>query len=136
MRSQSAYMVLGALAQAASAMPKPNAAADELVARQSNATGPAMLPQDDPDPQARAKGIAIRDEGFVYGPSLIGEASPFLNGTLGNAWHEHDMALWSVDREEIDSRIKIDSKHIQETLLKTTVRINHNNPAPFEAPES
>ncbi|KAJ2983675.1 hypothetical protein NQ176_g514 [Zarea fungicola] len=71
------------------------------------------IPQQDSNPRGRAAGVAQRNSGFIYGPSLIGEAAPFPNGTLGNARSRADYALWSVDREEIDSRLGADVQQIQ-----------------------
>lgn len=109
-------MVLGTLTPLVVAMPQPESRA--LRVRNESV---AVLPQDDPNPKGRATGVATRDEGFVYGPSLIGEASPFLNGTLGNAWHERDMDLWSVDREEIDARLEKDAAALQEQLTSVSI---------------
>ncbi|KAI1412776.1 Lipoxygenase [Hypoxylon sp. FL1857] len=78
-----------------------------------NDTTPACLPQSDNDPKARAQAVATRKDGFVYGPSLIGQAAPFPNGTLGNARSQHDMDLWSVDRTAIDNAVDEDVKVIQ-----------------------
>lgn len=74
------------------------------------------IPQRDSNPRGRAAGVSERNTGFTYGPSLIGEAAPFPNGTLGNARSKADYALWSVDREEIDKRIAADLQEIQETI--------------------
>lgn len=112
MRTNSAYIGLAfsALASASALLRQPFSAH-----RADNST-PACLPQDDLDPEHRAAGVAARNEGFVYGPSLIGEASPFPNGTLGNARHEADMEIWKVDREEIDARIAKDVKAIEAAI--------------------
>ncbi|KAJ7157292.1 lipoxygenase [Mycena filopes] len=75
------------------------------------------LPQNDVDPQARAAAVAERAAGFIYGPSLIGEAAPFPNGTLGNARAEADYAVWQLDRNDIDQRIEADVGAIQATLV-------------------
>ena len=74
------------------------------------------LPQHDADPRGRAFGVSERNYGFVYGPSLIGEAAPFPNGTLGNARSKADYDLWSVDRKEIDKRIAADLQQIQQAV--------------------
>lgn len=74
--------------------------ASPLKVRGANSS--VCLPQFDANPSARAAGVSARDAGFTYGPSLIGNASYFPNGTLGNARQEADMALWQVDRDYID----------------------------------
>jgi hypothetical protein len=73
---------------------------------QDNST--ACLPQNDPDPSGRAAAVAVRYAGFIYGPSLIGQAAFFPNGTLGNARVADDMALWGVDRAIIDADVQED----------------------------
>lgn len=108
MRLQSAYAVLSTMAISASAIPQPL----EALARTIVVNGQGTLPQNDPNPKSRAAAVQVRNEGFVYGPSLIGEAAPFPNGTLGNARAKADYAVWQVDREEIDARIAKDVKAV------------------------
>jgi len=79
-----------------------------LAIRGNSSTSQASLPQNDPNRDARAKEVAIRREGYVYGPSLIGQASPFLNGTLGDERVKQDFALWDIDRKQIEAEIKKD----------------------------
>ncbi|KAI1397740.1 Lipoxygenase [Hypoxylon fuscum] len=81
-----------------------------------NDTSPACLPQHDDDTQSRVDEVAAKQEGFVYGPSLIGQAAAFPNGTLGNARAQSDMDLWNVDREEIDSAVAKDVEIIQKAI--------------------
>ncbi|QKX57752.1 uncharacterized protein TRUGW13939_04872 [Talaromyces rugulosus] len=78
----------------------------------SNASNTACIPQNDPNPKQRAAGISARNAGFIYGPSLIGEAAPFPNGTLGNARSKSDYDTWSIDRKEIDSLIANDTEAV------------------------
>lgn len=103
MRPPSTTVFLCALLGGASAAPQ---------LRESN----ICIPQRDSDPRGRAAGVRERNSGFIYGPSLIGEAAPFPNGTLGNARAKADYALWSVDRKEIDGRIAADLKQIQASV--------------------
>ena len=100
MHAHSAYLLLSALSLAASAAPRTI----------RDTAGLATLPQNDPNPAARKAGITVRQEGFIYGPSLIGNAAPFPNGTLGNAKTQADMDLWAVDRHDIDGRVEEDVK--------------------------
>jgi len=71
--------------------------------------GTATLPQADKDKSARAKEVAASRVGFVYGPSLIGQAAFFPNGTLGNARTKADYALWMLDRAVIDAAVQSDA---------------------------
>lgn len=66
----------------------------------------------------------------MYGPSLIGEAAPFPNGTLGNARHEADMETWMIDREEIDARIAKDVKALESAIAVVSLPDSHNESEP------
>lgn len=113
MRFHTVCLVLGTLAITGDAAPRPQ----NLITRQSvNDTSPACLPQHDDDTQSRVDEVAAKQEGFVYGPSLIGQAAAFPNGTLGNARAQSDMDLWNVDREEIDSAVAKDVEIIQKAI--------------------
>lgn len=97
MRSQVAYLLLSTLALAANAAPFfPRQAIPASGSTFTNDTSPARLPQNDSNPKSRAAAIAIKQAGYIYGPSLIGEAAFFLNGTLGNARVQDDMDLWGA----------------------------------------
>ena len=100
MRSSSACLAVAALCGLALAAPATEA-------------NQATIPQFDTNPKSRAAGVAARDAGFIYGPSLIGEAAPFPNGTLGNARSKADYDAWSIDRKEIDKRIAADLQALQ-----------------------
>lgn len=76
-------------------------------------TYPACIPQLDPNPEARAAAVSARRDGFIYGPSLTGEAAPFPNGTLGNARSKADYDAWSQDRAIIDDLIALDVQSLQ-----------------------
>lgn len=71
------------------------------------------IPQLDPNPIARAAAVSARRDGFIYGPSLTGEAAPFPNGTLGNARTKADYDTWSKDRDIIDELIALDVQSLQ-----------------------
>ncbi len=105
MRANSACFLLGALSLTARAAPAISPNNNTMTS-----TGQATLPQNDQNPLSRKAGVAARNEGYIYGPSLIGDAAPFPNGTLGNARSKADMDLWAIDREDIDGRIEADVK--------------------------
>ena len=89
-----------------------------VVPRQAvNDTSPACIPQHDQDPKARAVAVAVRNTGFIYGPSLIGNAAPFPNGTLGNARTAYDMSQWTLDRTIIDNDVTNDAKAVQAAIV-------------------
>jgi len=119
MRSQFAFVVLNTLL-AVEAAPQ-HARSSVNVARQTNGTGQASIPQIDSDPRARAAGVATRRAGFLYGPSLIGEASFFLNGTLGEERVLQDLALWDIDRKAIEADIKADIGLVKTALVNVGI---------------
>lgn len=122
MRTQSAALLIGSLVLAVQAAPQ---SPTHLLGRQ--AVSLATLPQNDPNQIKRAKDVATRNAGFIYGPSLIGEASPFPNGTLGNALHQADMDLWAVDRKEIDSRSAKDVAAVRAAIAAVSFFFRDNS---------
>jgi hypothetical protein len=129
MYTQRAYLALSVLALTAEAIPHSRHLGHLVVRQDGNNTAPACLPQNDPHPHERAAAVSAKDEGYVYGPSLIGEAAPFPNGTLGNARQKADMATWAVDRKEIDARIAMDVKSVETAIvavsLLSLLRLKH-----------
>lgn len=118
--SPSTCLVLSTLALGAWAAPESSKANARQV---SSNTNPASIPQNDPDPKKRAIAVAVRNKGFIYGPSLIGEAAFFPNGTLGNARSAADMDLWGVDRKAIDERVAADVEAIQVAIGAVSIHI-------------
>lgn len=92
--------------------------------------GTATLPQSDAKPKERAASVAAQFQGFIYGPSLIGQASFFPNGTLGNARVNDDMALWQLDRTQIKKAMGADvaaaTKAIQTVNFRSEMLLNDN----------
>ncbi|KAL7931807.1 lipoxygenase [Trichoderma chlorosporum] len=86
------------------------------LAAPTTTASPVCIPQLDPNPQARAAAVSARRSGFIYGPSLTGEAAPFPNGTLGNARTQADYNTWSVDRAIIDDLIALDVQSLQDAI--------------------
>lgn len=111
MHLQSACVVI-TLVLSVLAMPQPLEALASLDSDDSQ----GCIPQDDLEPKKRAAAVEVRNKGFTYGPSLIGEAAFFPNGTLGNARSKADYDLWAVDRKEIDSRITKDVEAVQAAI--------------------
>jgi hypothetical protein len=125
----SACLVLGALFIGVQASSEPSgfltvrAVATSTPGSAGNSGGnntKACIPQLDPNKKARADGVAARDAGFIYGPSLIGQAAFFPNGTLGNARSAADMELWGVDRQIIDDDITADVTTIQAAITSVS----------------
>lgn len=88
------------------------------------ASSPVCIPQLDPNPEARAAAVAVRRDGFIYGPSLTGEAAPFPNGTLGNARTKADYDTWSQDRAVIDDLIALDVQSLQGAIQTVTATLS------------
>ena len=116
----------GTLALLAQAAPQ----SYHLVARQdapNNTAVTAVLPQNDSNPSERKAAVAYRNANFIYGPSLIGEAAPFPNGTLGNARTKSDMDLYAPDRANIDARVAKDAQAIQAAIVKVSHDMSYSN---------
>ncbi|KAF2874845.1 lipoxygenase [Massariosphaeria phaeospora] len=69
---------------------------------------PASISNKESYSESRALAVSTRKEGFQYGPSLVGEAAFFPNGTLGDARAKADWDLWNIDRLQIEAGIKAD----------------------------
>ncbi len=67
-------------------------AGHELQARDttSNDTQPLALPMSSGDPAQRAQEIQLKRQGYLYGPSVMGNSSFFPTGTLGDAMVQRD----------------------------------------------
>lgn len=82
------------------------------------------IPQLDPNPIARAAAVSARRDGYIYGPSLTGEAAPFPNGTLGNARTKADYDTWSKDRAIVDELIALDVQSLQGAIQTVTATLS------------
>jgi len=91
---------------------------------QSNDT--AIIPQNDPNPKARATAIATKRAGFLYGPSLIGDASPYPDGPLGKQRVQQDMDLWGLDRAIIDKAVGADAQACGAAIAAVSLLCDHN----------
>ncbi|RYP50556.1 hypothetical protein DL768_003952 [Monosporascus sp. mg162] len=105
MRSLATYVVFSTLRLMVDAAPHSTSAWARQLA---GGTSPANTPQNDSDPEGRAAGVSERRAGFGYGRSLIGEAAPFPNGTLGDNRTAYDYSVWEVDRNQIDAAVAKD----------------------------
>ena len=71
--------------------------------------GSYVLPMYDPNPAARAAELARNRAGYQYGPSLIGNSSFFLTGTLGDQLVKNEIDLWNQDAEPVREVIRAES---------------------------
>lgn len=70
--------------------------------------GTAKITQLDPDPATRAQDVAAQRAGFLYAPSLMGDASFHLGGSLGDARIQSDLEMWMVDRNIVNASLNLD----------------------------
>ena len=114
MKSSSLCALL--LAAVAHALPKPQIDSEQTtnVSIPSNAS--YALPMFDPNPSARAAEIQQNRAGYLYGPSLIGNSSFFLTGSLGEQLVQNDIALWEKDAAPVNAAIQADSVSVVEGL--------------------
>ena len=71
--------------------------------------GSYVLPMYDPNPAARAAELARNRAGYQYGPSLIGNSSFFLTGTLGDQLVNSEIALWNQDATPVRAAIRAEA---------------------------
>lgn len=79
-----------------------------------------FLPMFDPGPLERAEELKRNQAGYLYGPSLIGNTSYFLTGTLGNELVAKDLALWEHDAVNIQEAIAKDAPLAGEALASVS----------------
>ena len=80
-------------------------AVDPRAAGLSNLTS---LPQHDSDPTARSQAILVKRQGYLYGPSLIGNSSFFISGNLGVARMDADIVQFSIDEDYVNGTVSQD----------------------------
>ncbi|KAH9217134.1 lipoxygenase [Leptodontidium sp. 2 PMI_412] len=92
------------------------ATANAAVLRRDNVTViEASLPQFS-NITARLEAISIKRQGWLYGPSLLGNASFFPTGSLGIARMQSDMGLFAIDNAYISSREQADLLAVQQAV--------------------
>ncbi|CZS97532.1 related to arachidonate 5-lipoxygenase [Rhynchosporium agropyri] len=65
---------------------------------------------------ARLEAISTKRQGWLYGPSLLGNASFFPAGTIGSARMQADMALFSLDSAWVAPRAQADLLAVQQAV--------------------
>ena len=63
----------------------------------------------DPNPAVRAAELEKNRAGYQYGPSLIGNSSFFLTGSLGDQLVESEVALWNKDAQPVRAAIQAEA---------------------------
>lgn len=84
-------------------------------------TSLTSLPASDPDPVGRAAGVANKKAGYQYAPSLLGNGSFFLGGTLGDARVQSDIQLAVVDQTTQNNAIAIDAAAVQAAVQAVSI---------------
>ncbi|KAK0103807.1 hypothetical protein ONS95_005806 [Cadophora gregata] len=91
--------------------------ANAAVIRRDNSTVTvASLPQFS-NSTARLEAINTKREGWLYGPSLLGNASFFPTGSLGTARMQTDMALFAAESAYISPKAQADLAAVQSAVL-------------------
>lgn len=97
------------------------ATANAAVLRRDNVTViEASLPQFS-NITARLEAISIKRQGWLYGPSLLGNASFFPTGSLGIARMQSDMGLFAIDNAYISSREQADLLAVQQAVAAVSI---------------
>jgi hypothetical protein len=71
-------------------------------------TNQTSIPQNDCNATARAQAILVKREGYLHGPSLIGNASFFPTGSLAAVMIETAISQFEADEGEIEAEITSD----------------------------
>ena len=112
------YTILGTLGLAvvAHALPKPKA--NDVPATNTSilANASYVLPMYDSDSTGRAAEMQQNHAGYLYGPSLIGNTSFFLTGSLGDQLVQSDLALWEKDAAPVSATIQAESVPVVQGL--------------------
>ncbi|KAI9046752.1 hypothetical protein LZ554_009490 [Drepanopeziza brunnea f. sp. 'monogermtubi'] len=70
------------------------------------------------DVKARADGIREKAAGWLYGPSLIGNASFFPTGALAQKRIQSDLELFKVDSDFMASALEADTRQVQQAIAE------------------
>lgn len=98
-------------------------AANAAVLRRDNVTViEASLPQFS-DITARLEAISIKRQGWLYGPSLLGNASFFPTGSLGTARMQADMGSFSLDSAYVAPRAQADLLAVQQAVADVSLQL-------------
>ena len=113
---QSAILGALGLAVVAHALPRPQA--NDVPASNGSVLANASytLPIYDSNSAARAAEIQQNRAGYLYSPSLIGNTSFFLTGSLGDQLVQSDIALWEKDAAPVNATIQAEVVPIIQSL--------------------
>ena len=98
------------------ALPQYDTYSAGMVNTSSAGNGTYVLPIFDPNPVARSAEIEKNRAGYLYGPSLIGNSSFFLTGTLGDQLVKDEIAQWNQTAKPVRMAIQTEAAPVLETL--------------------
>ncbi|KAL8784965.1 MAG: hypothetical protein Q9195_008831 [Heterodermia aff. obscurata] len=78
--------------------------------------GTYVLPMFDPNPAARAAELDENRAGYLYGPSLIGNSSFFLTGSLGDQLVQSDVDLWNLDAAPVRAAVQAEATPVLQSV--------------------
>ena len=82
--------------------------------------GKFTLPIEENSPSMRAKEIEQKRQGYLYGPSLLGNTSWFPTGILGKAMVQQHMDQWLQDASWLTNVVEEEVKAAATTLKKAS----------------
>ena len=77
----------------------------------------------DPNPAVRAAEIRDDREGYLYGPSLIGNSSFSLGGPKGNQLVQTDIGLWTNDAVPQRAVVRDEAALVRQRLTAVSVNL-------------
>ena len=77
-----------------------------------------VLPMYDSAPSDRQQQLAEHREGYIYGPSLLGNMSFFPTGSLGDALVAEELDLFFEEGDIFQSIIDLEAQEVITTLAK------------------
>lgn len=83
--------------------------------------GSYYLPTFDSNPAKRTTEIQSNQAGYLYGPSLMGNSSFFLTGTLGDQLVANEVDQWHQDYTPVILTIENEAGPVEETILTVMI---------------
>ena len=80
------------------------------------------LPSEDSNPLERAHQIELKRQGYVYGPSLLGNTSYFPTGSLGDAMVQQHVDQWLSDAYWLTTAVEDEFKSASRALNEVSRR--------------
>ena len=94
-----------------------------LAAQLPKGSSAYVLPMNDPYPTQRSEEVQDHRNGFLYGPSLIGNTSYFPTGPLGDGLVKAQIALGEAEADANEKVILEEAKPVYEAVMKVGWRL-------------